>query len=99
MKSFLEQKKPKKADWHPADVVAALRKAGWSLRRLSKARGYTPGVLANALRRPYFAAEIAIAQAIGVGPADIWPSRYPSCGNRRSSKREGAILLHKEVGS
>lgn len=93
MKPFYEQKKSNKADWHPADVVAALRKVGWTLRKLSKAHGYAPAVLSGALRRPYLAAEVIIAQAVGVSPAEIWPSRYPRCGHRRSFKREEAVFM------
>lgn len=67
---------PKTADWHPADVVAALRKAGWSLRRLSAHHGYSPTALDNALHRRWPKAERLIAETIGVQPDVIWPSRY-----------------------
>lgn len=77
MKSNVRSLKPKvNADWHPADVVAALRKAGWSLRRLSQQHGYQATVLSSALRRPWPKAERLIASAIGVSPDQIWPSRY-----------------------
>ena len=33
------------ADWHRADVVAALKKAGWSVRALSVASGLGPDTL------------------------------------------------------
>lgn len=90
MKPFYRRNKAE--DWHPADIAAALRKAGWSLRRLSKAHGYYHGALATALQRPYFAAELIIAQTLGVSPAQIWPSRYPRCGNKRSAKRESICV-------
>ncbi|MDR0633769.1 MAG: helix-turn-helix domain-containing protein [Azoarcus sp.] len=63
-------------DTHPADVVAALRKSGWSLRRLSVAHGYTPRALVAALHRRWPKAERLIAEALGKAPQDIWPSRY-----------------------
>ncbi|MDG4560565.1 MAG: helix-turn-helix transcriptional regulator [Candidatus Competibacter sp.] len=63
-------------DWHPADVVAAVRKAGWTLRKLSIHHGYTPTALDNALHRRWPKAERLIAEAIGVPPEKIWPSRY-----------------------
>lgn len=70
-------KKPASQDWHRADIVAALRKAGWSLRRLSVHHGYAaPTTLKNALDRHWPKGERIIAAAIGVDPADIWPSRY-----------------------
>lgn len=64
------------ADWHPADVVAALRKAGWSLRKLSVHHGYYPGALDKALHRRWPKAERLIADAICMSPEQIWPSRY-----------------------
>lgn len=73
-------------DWHSADVVAAVRKAGWSLQQLGFANGYTHrSALALALRKPYPKAEAIIADALGVEPRVIWPSRYNTDGttNRR----------------
>ncbi len=69
-------------DWHRADIVASLRKAGWSLRRLSTHHGYsTPGTLTTALDRPWPKGERLIANAIGVHPWEIWPSRYDDDGH------------------
>lgn len=70
-------KKASQKDWHPADIVAALRKAGWSLRKLSIANGYAaPTTLTVPLNRPWPKGERIIAAAIGIDPARIWPSRY-----------------------
>ena len=66
----------KKTDWHRADIVAALWKRGWSLRRLSVHHGYAHATLGHALKSPYPKAERAIAEAIGVAPWEIWPTRY-----------------------
>ena len=63
-------------NWHQADIVAALRKAGWSLRRLSRHYGYSPTVLSTVLGRDWPKGERIIADAIGVDPATIWPERY-----------------------
>lgn len=71
-------KKPPRGDWHPADIKAALEKAGWSLRRLSLHHGYADAsTLKVALHRKYPKAQRLIAEAIGEDPATIWPSRYP----------------------
>ncbi len=67
-------------DWDPADIVAALRKEGWSLRRLSFANGYRTNAVKHALRRPYPQAERIIAGALQRDPAEIWPSRYGPFG-------------------
>nr|WP_308447587.1 helix-turn-helix transcriptional regulator [Chitinimonas viridis] len=69
-------------DWHPADVVAALKKRQVSLRGLSIENGYSPTTLANALRMPWPKAEQIIAKALGERPEAIWPTRYA----RRNSK-------------
>lgn len=63
-------------DWHRADVIAALKKLGWSVRELSRQAGMAETTLYTALRQPYPRGERIIAQAIGVKPEDIWPQRY-----------------------
>lgn len=78
-------KKPACKDWHRADIVAELRKAGWSLRKLATHHGYKcPTTLATALTRPWPKGESIIAAAIGIDPATIWPSRYRT--NHSSAK-------------
>ncbi|MFQ5510120.1 MAG: helix-turn-helix domain-containing protein [Leptospirillia bacterium] len=67
-------------DWHPADIVAALRKVGTSLRKLSIANGYAPHTVKAALNKPYPNGERIIADALGVHPMEIWPSRYTDEG-------------------
>ena len=66
-----------RTNWHEADIVAALRKKGWSLRKLSTHHGYKqPTSLATALRRHWPKGERLIAEAIGVTAQKIWPTRY-----------------------
>ena len=64
------------SDWHPADVLAALKKRGFSLVKLSTDHGYHPTAAGKALKRSWPAMEAIIAEAIGVKPETIWPSRY-----------------------
>ncbi|MCR9002728.1 helix-turn-helix domain-containing protein [Rahnella perminowiae] len=63
-------------DWHPADIIAALRKKGTTLAAVSRAAGLSSSTLSNALSRPWPKGEILISQAIGVSPHTVWPSRY-----------------------
>jgi Ner family transcriptional regulator len=63
-------------NWHKADIIAAIRKTGTSLRKLSLEHGLGEGTLQQALHRPYPHAERLIAQAINEAPEKIWPSRY-----------------------
>lgn len=70
------------ADWHWADVLAAIRKNGWSLEQIAKDEGYKRGAaLGDAARRPYPKAERILAAYAGVEhPMLIWPSRYNADG-------------------
>jgi len=65
-----------KTDWHKADIIASLRKKGTSLAALSREAGLRSSALANALVRPWPKGEQIIAEAIGMPPEEIWPSRY-----------------------
>ena len=81
MSEYIQSKKAsRKTDWHPADIKAALEKAGWSLRRLALHHRHGASTITTALRRPYQRAERLIAAAIGRRPQDIWPSRYNDDG-------------------
>ncbi|MEJ0020934.1 MAG: helix-turn-helix transcriptional regulator [Acetobacteraceae bacterium] len=78
-----ESNLPDGDDWHPADVLAALKKRGHSLAGLSVANGYHPTAAGKALKQPWPAIERLLADAIGVRPQEIWPSRYDAEGNPR----------------
>lgn len=73
-------------DWHPADVLAALKKRGHSLAGLSVTNGYHPTAAGKALKRSWPAMEAIIAAAIGLTPAVIWPSRYDPAGQPVSDR-------------
>nr|WP_253283077.1 helix-turn-helix transcriptional regulator [Cedecea davisae] len=62
-------------DWHPADILAALKKKGTSLAAVSRKAGLASSTLANALTRHWPKGERLIAEEIGVAPEQIWPSR------------------------
>ncbi|MBQ4779540.1 transcriptional regulator [Pectobacterium versatile] len=63
-------------DWHPADIIAGLRKKGTTLAAVSRAAGLVSSTLANALTRHWPKGERLIAEAMGKRPEEIWPSRY-----------------------
>ncbi|EAA5369860.1 helix-turn-helix domain-containing protein [Salmonella enterica] len=63
-------------DWHPADIIAGLKKRGTSLAAISRRSGLASSTLANALNRRWPKGERLIADALGVAPEKIWPSRY-----------------------
>lgn len=68
------QKSVKLHDWHPADVIAALRKRGLSLRKVGLAHGYRQ--IQNVLVRPWWVVEQLVSQALELPAESIWPSRY-----------------------
>ncbi len=63
-------------DWHPADIIAALKKRVTSLAEVSRNSGLASSTLTNALNRRWPKGERLIAEALGVAPETIWPSRY-----------------------
>ena len=63
-------------DWERVDIVYALKKKGTTLAALSRQSGLNSRTLNNALDRRYPKGERIIAEALGVTPEIIWPSRY-----------------------
>jgi len=64
-------------DWHPADIGAALKKNGWSFASLSRHHGYAHRqTMHRVIATHWPKGEAIIAEAIGVKPEVIWPSRY-----------------------
>ena len=61
-------------DMHPADVIAALRKRGTSLRKIAHENGYSH--IQRVLTSPWLAAEQMVAKALDTRPEALWPSRY-----------------------
>ncbi|EMJ9773761.1 MULTISPECIES: helix-turn-helix domain-containing protein [Morganella] len=65
-----------KSDWHPADIIASLKKRGTSMAALSRNSGLSSSTLANAIVRPWPKGEWLIADFLAIHPSEIWPSRY-----------------------
>ena len=74
-------------DWHPADVLAALKKRGRSLSGLSVENGYDRTAAGEALKWQWPAMELIIATALQMTPQEIWPSRYDLDGKPRPRSR------------
>jgi len=100
MRHITAPKKIPTGDWHKADIVAALRKAGWSLSRLALANGYNHrNTLGRAMQPPGWPkGEEIIAAAIREGsefpdiqPCDIWPSRYSDTSNSTRRRRQSHV--------
>ena len=86
-------KKTSREDWHPADIKAALDKAGWTLRALAAHHGIkASSTLSHTFERSYPLNEKRIADAIGVTPQEIWPSRYNDDGSKKPRGRRALRL-------
>lgn len=69
-------------DWHPADIIAALKKRGLSLAAVSRKAGLAPSTLANALTKHWPKGEKLLAEELDLTPMKIWPSRYNKSNSR-----------------
>ena len=68
-------------DWHLEDIKAALHKAGISLASIAKAHGLNgSSTLSSTFTRSYPKNEARIANALGLHPMVLWPSRYKPDG-------------------
>ena len=91
-------KKKRRKDWHPADIKAALEKKGWTLLALAEHHGIKgSSSLSHTFVRSFPLNEKRIADAIGVKPQDIWPSRYYSDGTKKPRGLRG--LRKRELKS
>ncbi|HII3800452.1 TPA: helix-turn-helix domain-containing protein [Pasteurella multocida] len=72
----LNETKKTATDWHRADIIAALKKNGWSLRSLAEECELSYSTLKSALDKSYPKCERIIANAIGVPPEVIWAERF-----------------------
>lgn len=76
-------KKASPKDWHPADILAALRKRGYSLRDIARAEGLSDStVLSRALTHSYPANELRLAKYAGVPVQEMFPTRYNPDGTK-----------------
>lgn len=75
---MMNRKEDLPADWHPEDIKSKLHKLGLSLSELGRRHGYAAGSLKSVLRSPCRPYQQIVADALGVSPKEIWPSRYQS---------------------
>ncbi len=84
MKKIDNHKKPAPPsgplDWSPHYVIYCLRERGTTLRRIARQHGYAPGSGQQVFQQPWPAMQKCIADALGVEPREIWPSRYNEDG-------------------
>lgn len=88
-----DAKKTSREDWHPADIKAALEKKGWTLKALADHHGIKgSSSLSHTFLRSMPLNEQRIANALGVDPQDIWPSRYEEDGAKKPRGLRGRLV-------
>lgn len=91
MSVFNDSKKTAEQDWHRADILAELRKKGWSLRSLADEGNVSYNTLKSVLDKSYPKMERLVANAIGVAPEIIWAGRYAE----RIERNRRPVLTNK----
>jgi Ner family transcriptional regulator len=81
-RAVLEAELSRTEGWHPADIVAAVRKKGSSLVKISADLGLTRSAASRALLLPHPRVNLAIAAVIGVAPHQLWPQWFDPDGRR-----------------
>jgi len=76
----IPRKKPK--GWHPADIRAAVVKAGKTLTGLALENDLDESACRAALIRPLPKAEMAISRLLAVPLHELWPDRWDEEGRR-----------------
>lgn len=74
---------------HPADIKAALNKAGHTNTSLARQMKVSPGAVWLVVRGGMTSARIAqhISSATGLPVGQLWPGRYPQLEQRAKSTR------------
>ncbi|MDA5499045.1 helix-turn-helix domain-containing protein [Yersinia aleksiciae] len=85
------------SDWHPADIIAAIRKKGSSLSAVSRKSGLSSSTLGNVLTRPWPKGEYIIAEFLEIHPSEIWPTRYYDKTSGEIINRRVKIRNNKKI--
>ncbi|MGO4735940.1 helix-turn-helix domain-containing protein [Bosea sp. 2KB_26] len=83
--------------WHPADIIAAVRKRGTTLQRLSRERGFSVFTMNKAVRQCFPACHDIIAGVVGVPRQTIWPQFYDREGVRLSPRERRRRAIAAEL--
>lgn len=93
-------KKTSREDWHPADIVAALHKRGYTLRDIAREEGLKDSsTLSKAMVQSYPAGERRLAKYAGVQPQEMFPTRYSDDGTKIPRGIRGARIKAKSTQS
>lgn len=86
--------------WHPADIIAAVRKSGSTMMEVAIAAGFHPSALSHCLRFPVPDANKAIAAHLDKHVHELWPQWFDENGdvlpNRRKATRARAAASRQK---
>ncbi|ABR74753.1 DNA-binding protein [Actinobacillus succinogenes] len=74
--SVLESHEKTAVNWHRADILAELKKRGWTLRSLAAEGNVSYSTLKTVFDKSYPKMERLVANAIGIAPEIIWAERF-----------------------
>ena len=74
--SVFESTKKTAVNWHKADILAELKKKGWTLRSLAAEGNVSYSTLKTVFDKSYPKMERLVANAIGISPEIIWAERF-----------------------
>lgn len=89
--------KPAPTDWLWDEVLAALHGEGLTLRALAKRHSVDVQAISCARYRPSATTEARIAEALGILPQQIWPTRYDAEGSPASRRERHGQWMGKSL--
>lgn len=75
--------KRRERSWDRHAIMAEIRRRGSSLRQIAVEAGLSPSACSKAFTQTFPAAEVAIAQFLGLTVQELWPDRYPTLPSSR----------------
>jgi lambda repressor-like predicted transcriptional regulator len=64
--------------WHPQDIIAGIRKGGWTHQRISEHLGISRSTVTLTIQTGSSPQVRAfISQLLGLPEAELWPFRFP----------------------
>jgi len=84
--------------WTKAQIKCALEEAGMTLTGLAILNDMSPSQMRSVWSRPTRPAERAIADFLGVSPAELFPTRYPMRKSSLLSAENEALIARKKAG-
>ncbi|WP_321362635.1 helix-turn-helix domain-containing protein [uncultured Celeribacter sp.] len=86
-----------KKTWSKAKIQFVLAERGMTLNGLAELKGINPSYMRHVWNRTVRPAEKALAEFIGVTPAELFPDRYPIRKSRLLSAENEALIARAKA--